>query len=152
MAAEVQSLDNLNRRSKRPFLVTVLAIVVLSITIIQLVRLINTLASWDFLADLPGIPPLYFALTGLIWFSLGVILFWGLWTGKSRAPLAARTLTVLFLVYHWVERIISVRLGNQLENWQFMLGMTILVFVFIFWTLSRSDAKTFFGEMHEQPS
>jgi hypothetical protein len=152
MTAEGRVLDDLDRKRRRPFLVTVLAIVVLSITIIQLVRLIDALASWDFLANLNGAPPLYFALTGLIWFVLGAILFWGLWSGNPRAPLAARILTVLFLAYHWVEKIISIRQGNQFENWLFTLGITLLVFIFIFWTLSRLDAKTYFGEMHEQSS
>jgi hypothetical protein len=152
MPAEVLNLADLNQKPKRPFLVTVFAVVVLSITIIQLIRLINTLTLWDFLADLPGVPPLYLALTGLIGFILGVFLFWGLWSGKPRAPLAARILTVIYLAYQWIERIILLRQGNQLQNWQFMIGITLLVLIFIFWTLSRSDAKTYFGEMYEQSS
>jgi hypothetical protein len=152
LTEEVHNLDGFNQKPKRPFLVTVLAVVVLSITIVQLMRFINSLVLWDFLTDLLGAQPLYLALTGLIWFILGLVLFWGLWRGKPRAPLATRILGVIFLAYQWIERFIFASQGNQFENWQFMIGMTLLVILFIFWTLSRSDAKTFFGEMHESSS
>ena len=145
-------MDDLNHKPKRPFLVTVLAVVVLSITILQFLRFINAFTLWDFLSELPTIDPLYFALTGLIWSILGGILFWGLWSGKHMAPRATRILVTAFILYQWIERIIFVRQGHQLENWQFMIGMTLLVLIFIIWTLSRSDAKTFFGEVHESSS
>ena len=50
---------------KRPFLVTLLAVLVLIISCINLIRLIEAIRMWDFLASLPGVPPLYIALTGL---------------------------------------------------------------------------------------
>ena len=151
MVEKVQDLGNLNQNRKRPFLVTLLALLVLSITIIYLVRLVNSITLWDFLAALPGISPLYLVLTGLIVTLVGALLFWGLWSGNPRAPKAARLLTVVYLGYQWLEWIRSVRVGNEFENWPFAAGMTLFVLIFIFWTLSRSDAKTFFGEMHEQP-
>ena len=150
MVEKVQDLGNLLQNRKRPFLVTLLALLVLSITIIYLVRLVNSITLWNFLAALPGISPLYLALTGLIVTLAGTLLFWGLWTGNPRAPKATRILSVAYLGYQWLEWIISARIGNEFENWQFAAGMTLFVLIFIFWTLSRSDAKTFFGEMHEQ--
>jgi len=150
MEEKDQDLGNLLQNRKRPFLVTLLALLVLSITIIYLVRLINSITLWNFLAALPGISPLYLALTGLILTLVGALLFFGLWTGNPRAPRATRVLTVAYLSYQWLEWIQSVRVGNEFENWPFAAGMTLFVIIFIFWTLSRSDAKTFFGEMHEQ--
>ena len=151
MAEKVQNLGNLRQKHKRPFLVTLLALLVLTITLIHLVRLVNSITLWNFLAALPGISPLFLALTGLIVTLAGALLFWGLWTGKPRAPRATRILTVAYLCYQWLEWIMSVRAGNEFENWPFAAGMTLFALVFIFWTLSRSDANTFFGEMHEQP-
>ena len=150
MEEKDQDLGNLLQNRKRPFLVTLLALLVLSITIIYLVRLINSITSWNFLAALPGISPLYLALTGLILTLVGALLFFGLWTGNPRAPRATRVLTVAYLSYQWLEWIQSVRVGNEFENWPFAAGMTFFVIIFIFWTLSRSDAKTFFGDMYEQ--
>jgi hypothetical protein len=150
MEEKDQDLGNLLQNRKRPFLVTLLALLVLSITIIYLVRLINSITLWNFLAALPGISPLYLALTGLILTLVGALLFFGLWTGNPRAPRATRVLTVAYLSYQWLEWIISVRVGNEFENWPFAAGMTLFALIFIFWTLSRSDAKTFFGDMYEQ--
>jgi hypothetical protein len=150
MEEKDQDLGNLLQNRKRPFLVTLLALLVLSITIIYLVRLINSITLWNFLAALPGISPLYLALTGLILTLVGALLFFGLWTGNPRAPRATRVLTVAYLSYQWLEWIQSVRVGNEFENWPFAAGMTLFVIIFIFWTLSRSDAKTFFGDMYEQ--
>jgi len=150
MEEKDQDLGNLLQNRKRPFLVTLLALLVLSITIIYLVRLINSITLWNFLAALPGISPLYLALTGLIVTLVGALLFWGLWTGNPRAPRATRVLTMAYLSYQWLEWIQSVRIGNEFENWPFAAGMTLFVIIFIFWTLSRSDAKTFFGGMYEQ--
>jgi len=150
MEEKDQDLGNLLQNRKRPFLVTLLALLVLSITIIYLVRLINSITLWKFLAALPGISPLYLALTGLILTLVGALLFFGLWTGNPRAPRATRVLTVAYLSYQWLEWIQSVRVGNEFENWPFAAGMTLFVIIFIFWTLSRSDAKTFFGDMYEQ--
>jgi hypothetical protein len=150
MEEKDQDLGNLLQNRKRPFLVTLLALLVLSITIIYLVRLINSITLWNFLAALPGISPLYLALTGLILTLVGALLFFGLWTGNPRAPRATRVLTVAYLGYQWLEWIQSVRVGNEFENWPFAAGMTLFVIIFIFWTLSRSDVKTFFGDMYEQ--
>ena len=59
------------RKKKRPFLVTLLALVVLIIASTNLIRLIGSIRMWDFLASLPGVSPLYIALTGLFWVLVG---------------------------------------------------------------------------------
>ena len=139
--------SNINR--KRPFSVTLLAVLVLSITIVHLVRFINTLTLWNFLTDLPSKSPLYLALTGLFGFVAGAVVFWGLWTGKPRAPLATGLLTVIYLSLQWLEQILVVRAGNEFENWPFMVGMTLIGLIFVFWTLFHPSSKAYFGEMHE---
>lgn len=137
---------------KRPFLVTLLAFLVLIITIINLLRFINTVALWSFLSGIPGIPPFYLAATGLVWTFIGTILVWELWTGKPGAPIAIGIFTVFYLAYYWLERIVLTPNGNTMRNWPFSIVLSIFFILFIFWTLSRSDAKAFFGVMHEQSS
>jgi hypothetical protein len=149
MLEEVLKLNDPNQDRKRPLSVTLLAGLVLSITIVHLVRFINSLTLWNFLTVLPGKSPLYLALTGLIGTLVGAVVFWGLWTGKPRAPLATRLLTVIYLSLQWFEQILSVRAGNEFENWPFAAALTLIVLIFVFWTLSHSGARTFFGEMHE---
>lgn len=145
-------MGNQTRDQKRPFLVTLLAFLVLIITIINLLRFINTVALWSFLSAFPGIPPFYLAATGLAWTFIGTALVWGLWIGKPRAPMATRILTIFYLVYEWLERIILAPEGNTVRNWPFSIVLSMFFILFIFWTLSRSDAKAFFGVMHEQSS
>jgi hypothetical protein len=149
MAEEVPNLNDPLQGRKRPFSVTLLAILVLSITIVHLVRFINALTLWSFLSTLPGKPPIYLALTGLIGTIAGIIVFWGLWTGKPNAPLAIRIVIVVYLGYQWLEQILAVRAGNEFENWPFAIIATLTVLLFVFWTLSHSAAKVYFGEMHE---
>ena len=134
---------------KRPFSVTLLALLVLSITIVHLVRFINAHTMWSFLSTLPGKPPLYLALTGLIGSIAGLVVFWGLWTGKPNTPLATRILIVVYLGYQWLEQILAVRAGNEFENWPFAMTATLIFLLFVYWTLSHTAAKVYFGEMHE---
>jgi len=134
---------------KRPLIVTSLALAVLTISVLNLIRFIQTISLWKFLSDLPGLSPVYLAASGLIWALLGLPLSWGLWRGNVRAPVAARILCVAYFIYDWIERLIMARMGNKLENWPFFLAFTLLSLVVIFWGLSRGNVKAFFGERHE---
>lgn len=145
-------LNDFVETRKRPFLVTLLAVLVLTITIINLVRLVKTLTLWNFLASLPGVSPLYLATTGLIGFLIGIPLFWGLWTGDPRAPKVTKIVTVLYLSYQWIERIVLTKARYRLDNWPFAASMTLIIILFVFWTLWRSDVKAYFGDLHEPPS
>ena len=149
MPDEVLNLSEIDQDQKRPFSVTLLACLVLSITIVHLVRFVSTLTWWLFLTTLPGKSPLYLALTGLIGSLIGAALFWGLWTGKSNAPLVARLLTLVYLGIQWAEQILSVLAGNKFENWPFMAVVSLIVIIYVYWTLSTSRAKAYFGELHE---
>jgi hypothetical protein len=134
---------------KRPFSVTLLAWLVLIITIVHLVRFIYAIAWWRFLTTLPGTPPSMLSLTGLIGFLIGAALFWGLWIGKSGAPRAARILIPIYLGWEWFEQVLAVWRGNQFENWPFMAAISLVVILFTYWTVSSAGAKLFFGEVHE---
>ena len=136
-------------QTKRPLIVTSLAVVVLTISVLNLIRFIQAISLWKILMDLPGLSPVYLAASGLIWTLLGLLLSWGLWRGNARAPAAARILCVAYFIFEWVERFIMVRLGNELENWPFFLAFTLLSLGVIFWGLSRENVRAFFGERHE---
>jgi fucose 4-O-acetylase-like acetyltransferase len=65
-------LGNRNQKSKRPFSVTLFALAVLSIAVIHLVRFIQAIQQWEFLASWPGVSPLYLAVTGIVWLGAGL--------------------------------------------------------------------------------
>ena len=142
-------MSDFNQDVKRPFTVTLLACMVLIITIVHLVQLVYAITWWRFLTTLPVKSPLYIALSGLIGFLIGAALFWGLWSGNTRAPLAARIMIPLYISLEWLEQILSVWRGNNFENWPFMAAISLVVIIFTYWILSTSRAKTYFGEMHE---
>lgn len=149
MEENIQNLHDPEVDRKRPFSVTLLAVLVLSITIVHMVRIINTLTLWNFLTELPGKSPIYLALTGLLGSIAGALSFWGLWSGRSWARTATGILTVVYLGLLWIEQLFAVRAGNKFENWPFWVGMTLVALLFVFWTLSHASSKAYFGEMHE---
>jgi hypothetical protein len=134
---------------RRPFSVTLLACLVLIITIVHLVRFVYSITWWRFLTVLHGEPPLWILFSGLLGLLIGAVLFWGLWTGQARAPLATHILIPVYLGVQFLEQIIALQRGNQFENWPFMVAISLIVIIFTYWTLSTSPAKTYFGEMHE---
>ena len=134
----------------RPFLVTLVAILVLTITGIHLVRLIQTLSWWDFLSSLPHVSPIYLALTGLFWTLAGLPIVVGLWLGRPGLPRATRLLALAYALYVWLDRLLVANADREMENWPFAVGVTALFLFIVFWTFSRPQVKNYFGEMHEQ--
>lgn len=135
----------------RPFLVTLVAILVLTITGIHLVRLIQTLSWWDFLSNLPRVSPVYLALSGLLWTLAGFPIFIGLWLGWPGLPKATRLLALAYALYVWLDRLFMANRENIMVNWPFAAGMTTLLLLIVFWTFSRPPVKAYFGELNEQP-
>ena len=152
-AGEDHPGHRLNRlRARRPFLVTLLALLVLTITATHLVRFLLAVSWWDFLSSLPRVSPIYLALTGLIWTLVGLPLAWGLWTGFTRVPQAMQIFTLVYALYWWLEKLWIARSNREeATNWPFAAGLTAVLLVTVFWTFSRPRAKAFFGDMNEQP-
>ncbi|HLE13736.1 MAG TPA: hypothetical protein VI776_03230 [Anaerolineales bacterium] len=137
------------RKPARPLVVTLLAILVLSITVLSLIRLVEVIILWEFLAQLPGVSPIYLALTGSAGAFIGILVTLGLWTGRSLAPGATRVIAVLFIVYNYLERWwLSSRNGEQAIT-PFWVGLTLACLAFVFWSFSTPEAQAYFGERHE---
>jgi len=143
------------RSNKRPWSVTLLALGVLIITVINLTRLVLSIRYWGFLNSLPGVSPFYLAITGLIWTVAGSFLFWGLWRAKIWAPRLMQAVALTYALYYWLDLIflkdhpvsgatgvIRVLLP---DNWQFSAGVTVVCLAYMVWTLGRSKVKAYFG-------
>jgi hypothetical protein len=144
-----QTTSPVSSHTKRPLIVTSLAVVVLTISVLNLIRFVQAVKLWEFLSGLPGVSPIYLAASGLIWALLGLPLSWLLWQGNPRAPTATRILCVTYLIYEWVELFVMTNSGNQAANWPFFLVFSLIIIGVIFWGLSRRNVKAFFGERHE---
>ena len=139
----------------RPGSVTILAMGVLIITIINLSRLILSITYWDFLVSWPGVSPLYMALTGLIWTLSGSLLLWGLWRAKNWAPRLMQAVVLTYALYYWLDHIFLVdhpmngAMGAQRAllpvNWQFAVVVTVVCLVYTVWMLRRPKVKAYFG-------
>ena len=141
--------------NKRPLSVTLLALIVLIITVINLIRLGLSFRYWSFLSSRSGISPLYLALTGLFWSAVGLFVLWGLWKAKKWTPKLLQAVGLTYALYYWLDHIFLMDhpvggAANVLRavlpiNWQFSAGVTIVGLVFMVWTLGRKKVKSYFG-------
>lgn len=100
---------------------------------------------WQFLAPLLNRLPLYLGLSGLIWTVVWLPLAWGLWRGDPWAFRLMRWATPAYGIYFWLDRLI-LRTGLEPANLPFTVGLTILLIVFVFWTLSKASVRAFIGD------
>jgi hypothetical protein len=140
---------------KRPWGVTLLALGVLIITVINLIRFILSIRYWDFPSSRLGISPIYLTLTGFIWSVAGVFLIWGLRKARTWAPKLMQAVALTYALYYWLDHIflmehsvsgatgaIRVLLPS---NWQFSAGITVVSLAYMVWTLNRLKVKAYFS-------
>jgi hypothetical protein len=143
------------RVNKRPRSVTLLALGVLILTVINLTRLVLSIRYWGFLNSLSAVSPFYLAITGLIWTMAGSYLLWGLWRAKIWAPRLMQAVALTYALYYWLDLIflkdhpVSGATGAMRVllpvNWQFSAGVTMVCLVYMVWTMGRSKVKAYFG-------
>jgi hypothetical protein len=141
-------------KPRRPFGVTLVALLVLTIASLNLLRFVLSLLQRQFLGSLEGVSPLYLALTGLVWASIGLALFWGLWRRKRWAPRAVGWGALLYAVYDWLDRIFFsgwLKSRQPPANLAFTAGLTLVTLAFIIWTLSRPKIKAIYGVPYGEP-
>lgn len=137
---------------KRPFGVTLLLWLVLSLTAWGAVRLLATLRWWGVLNEFEArLSPLYLSIAGAGWIVAGVILLWGLFSAKlwvSRAILIAIS---LWLVQYWVERLFF---ESSRANLPFALIASLLLLAVTFMIARNRRTKEFFirSEDYEHPN
>jgi len=133
--------------TSRPFSVTLLAAVVLIFTALNGLRLVMAIRLWEFLSTLPvDVPVIYLAITGAFWAGAGLVIVTGLWFGLKWDPLLTRTAIVLYAIYYWLDRLLIAESMAIAARWPFAIGLTIILLIFAFWTLSRSKARLFFRQ------
>ncbi len=150
------SIDDMARtmasKIRRPPGVTILALFVLFFTCINILRLIESLENWNFLSSLPGVSPLYQAVTGAVWALVGFPVFYGLWWGLRWGPVSVQVASVAYSIYAWLNRFLlgkdpAVRNGNF--SWPFLLAVNFIFLVFTFVIVSLPRARQFFQRLGE---
>ncbi|MBN2117850.1 MAG: hypothetical protein JW730_14840 [Anaerolineales bacterium] len=137
---------------KRPFGVTLLLWLVLSLSAWGTVRLFAALRFWDELTEFGArLSPLYLSITGAGWAVVGGVLLWGLFSGKLWIRWAVPASIFLWLVEYWIERIFF---ESPRENLLFaLMASVLLVTVTLISALHRRTRQFFFrSEEYEQPN
>ena len=137
-------------RSRRPLSVTLLALLVFSVAILNFLRLVITAQKWAFLAGLLPMSPLYLVLSGLLWCLAGILLAWGLWRGKPWGPKLTLISIVAYTLHYWLDRLFMPGYPQRNTGGYFLIGVNLLIVFLSLWALSRPRARYFFGEKHEE--
>ena len=137
---------------KRPFGVTLLLWLVLSLSAWGAVRLLGAFRWWNVLNEFGArLGPFYLSITGVGWILLGGVLLWSLFSGKLWARLAIPISIFLWVMEYWVERMFF---DAPRANSFFALILSIVLFVVTSVSAFNQKTKRFFirSEEHEQPN
>jgi hypothetical protein len=137
---------------RRPFGVTLLLWLVLSLSAWGAVRLIAALRFWTLLSEFEArLNPWYLSLTGVGWMIVGTVLLWGLFSGKLWTSRAILVSIVLWIIQYWIERVFF---EAPRANVFFALIVTALLFIVTLISAFNRKTKEFFirSEEHEQPN
>ena len=135
---------------KRPWPLIILMVLLLVFTVSQFVRFAEALALWSFLGSLPlSVPPLYLALTGLVWGVLGEVAIYLTWMGRPKARQIVRYLTLAYVIYYWLEQFLLMDDPLRKVSWKFSAGVSIFFVLFVLSILQQDSVRLFLGEPYE---
>ena len=140
---------SVNIKPARPFVVTILALAVLYVAAENFLRLVQSISLWDYLSGLLDFSPAYLTLSGLVWGGVCSWLAWGLWRGLPWAPRFMMWGFLFYSIYYWIDRLLLPGHTSRNINWVFTLILHSLLFIGIFWILSRQKSRHYFGETYE---
>jgi hypothetical protein len=132
---------------KRPFSVTILLWLVLSLTAWNGLRLVTAIQWWNTLFEFDALPGLlYIAISGGIWLTVGIVLLWGIWRRKAWTRYALLGAGAGFTVWYWCDKLL---LQSSRENWPFALGATVSLLILVMICVVPQRTKAFFNKKRE---
>jgi hypothetical protein len=134
----------------RPLRVTLLALGVLSLAIFHWIALVQCLIEWGLLTRILPFTPAVIVMMNLLWGAVGLVLAWGLWSGRSWAARLTRWGSLVYLLYLWVVRMLLYSSEGRGENTLFIAIFSVLSVLVVLWVLSSRKVKFYFGEAHER--
>ena len=137
---------------RRPFGVTLLLWLVLSLSAWGMVRWLAALRWWEVLIEFDArLSPLYLSITGAVWALAGGLLLWGLFRGSQWTRLAIPLTILVWLLEYWIERMFF---ESPRANLPFaIMASLVLLTVTLVSALNRKTKIFLIGsEAHEQPN
>ena len=133
-------------QTNRPFSVTLLALGVLCVTVLNAVRSGTAVLNWNLLSSfVPSPSPFYIFLTGLVWTLVGLLIYVGLWLGHPWARRWTVLVTIMYVIYYWFDRLVFQNAVPR-TNWPFALLVTLLWLIFTAGTLLLPASRKFFAK------
>ena len=135
---------------KKPFGVTLLLWMVLTLLAWGAARFFATLRAWDVLIEFgSSISPLYLSITGAGWGVAGCVLLWSMFAGKKWTRRAILTSILIWLIEYWIERVFY---QSPRANLPFaMVGSVLIISITLISTLHKSTLDFFTrSEEYEQ--
>jgi hypothetical protein len=136
----------MDQKPGRTFELWLLALGLLFASLTGWLRLQFVITAWDFLIQTgirPG--PLYQAIMGAVWGLAGLVCAAGLLLRQRWAPPVTR-ITVLGLAgWYWLDLLALTRSPDTLDNWPYMLVVTLACIVYTLIVLALNSQKRFFG-------
>lgn len=136
--------------TQRPFGVTLLLWMVLSLSAWGVIRSFAALRWWDVLYEFnASLSPAYLLITGAVWGTAGIALLWSMWNGRSWSRVAIVISVLLWLAEYWIERVFF---QASRANLPFSLILSALLLAVTFAIALNRRTKNFFtkSEEHEQ--
>ena len=129
---------------KRPFSVTILLWLVLSLTVWSGLRLASAIQWWSTLREFASPPgPLYISISAGIWLFVSIVLLWGMWQAKAWIQYALLGAGAGFTAWHWCDRFLF---QTSSTNWPFALLVTILLLIVLSICVFVPGTKTFLSK------
>jgi hypothetical protein len=91
-----------------------------------------------------SVPPLYVYGKTLVWAATGLMGAIGLFTGRRWAPAWVRILTLAYIIWYWIDRLLFTASTDALQSWKLPALLMALIAVFIGWSLSRTKTLRYF--------
>ena len=137
-------------RRKRPFGVTLLLWMVLSLLAWGAVRFFAALRAWDVLIEFESsLSPLYLSITGAGWAVAGGVLLWSIFTRKKWTHRAILTSILVWLIEYWIERVFYQQPRSNLPF--AVVGSILIICITLISTLHKSTLHFFTrSEEYEQ--
>jgi hypothetical protein len=128
---------------RRPGLVTILALGVLTLGAVHLAGFLVTFS----LPEMPiSVPLWYLRLKSALWGLSAATAGAGVFLGRRWAPAFTRWGAAMYLVWLWADRLLLATSPYARQSLPFALVLSLGGLGSILWILGRKSAKDFFGE------
>ncbi len=133
-------------RMPRPRSVTLLALLVLSIAVFNVLGLVNGVRRYTVLSRLPLSLPLVVPIaSGAVWAALFGLLGVGLWRLKRWARWGTLAGITLYLAQFWFERLVFGQTDYIRTTIWFYVGLDALILLFVWGILWRPKVRRAFS-------